>query len=219
MQSIKAIIQTDRKKAALLVLLCLFLGFYLLRIYRTTLGGSTNASVGPSPPPESGRAKGMPEDLASYNPHVDLEILEKLQTRPAPAYDRSPFDFGLTPEEKKAADDKNKIAAAPPPPPVPVTSPLLAPVPPPPPALTLKALGYEEAKGGPRQAFIADCPNGENCSENDRDVHVYSARKGDSFGNRYKVLQITATSVEVEDEAYHRTAQLQFPQEPSRQRQ
>jgi hypothetical protein len=201
-----------------LAFLCLFLVFYLLRIYRTTLGGSTNAALGSSPPSEPARAKGMPEDLASYNPHVDLEILEKLQARSAPVYERSPFDFGLTPEEKKAADDKNKIAA-PPSPPVPVTSPLLTSIPPPPPPLTLKALGYEEAKGGPRQAFIADCPNAENCSESERDVHVYSARKGDSFGNRYKVLQITATAVEVEDEAYHRTAQLQFPQEPSRQRQ
>ncbi|HEV2423830.1 MAG TPA: hypothetical protein VGZ29_03275 [Terriglobia bacterium] len=214
----KELRQGEKRKAALLGLLCLALVIYLVWTYVST-GAASATGPGSSAAPArtaTGRdSRGLPEDLAVYDPKVDLRTLDRLQGRPAPAYTRSPFDFGVTPEEKKAMDAK--AAAAPLP--LPISPPLLAAAPPLPAPITLKALGYEEEKGAPRQAFIEDCPGTADCSENTRDVHVYTAKKGDLFGNRYKVLQITATAVEVEDEAYHRTEQLQFPQEGGRQRQ
>jgi len=214
-QDKKNAVQNDKKKVAALAAVCvLFIGIMYVELNRG--GGSDGATkpttsqpsvAAPAPTARSERAaKGAPDDpLASYDPEVDVAALEEFQARPAPQFDRSPIDFGLTQEQKhaqQAAEEEKKKEAENPPPP---------PAPPPPPPITLKALGYEEAQGGARQAFITDCIDA-NCSAGDKEMDVYSVRLGESFANRYKVLEITPTAVEVEDESGHQKAQLPFPQ-------
>jgi len=208
--------QDDKKKVVALAAVCvLFMAIgYMEWTHGGGSGGDTKpvtsqpgvATPVPTARPERA-AKGAPDDpLASYDPEVKLADLEKFHARPAPTFDRSPLDFGLTPEQKRAQEkaQEEKITIA--------QSPLLPPAPPPPPPITLKALGYEETQGGARQAFITDCMGDANCSSSDKELDVYSVRAGESFANRYKVLQITSTTVEVEDESGHQKAQLPFPQ-------
>jgi hypothetical protein len=212
----KNAVQDDKKKVAALAAVCvLFVGIgYMEWTHAGGSGGETKvttsqpAVAAPAPAARSERAaKGASDDpLASYDPEVNTASLEEFQARPAPEFERSPTDFGLTPAQqtaqKEAQAEKKRIAEAPP----------LPPGPPPLPPITLKALGYEEAQGGARQAFITDCMGDANCSPSDKELDVYSVRAGESFANRYKVLQITPTAVEVEDESGHQKAQLPFPQ-------
>jgi hypothetical protein len=194
----------DKRNITILAVVCAALLLYLIWSYRGFFG-ATASSAPPSPiaaAPRSARAsKGVWDDLATYDPLLALDMLQALQSRPAPELDRSPFDWGITPEQRQALavqKEQEKLPRPPPPPP-------------PPPPITLKALGYEDAGEGSRQAFIAECPNGAAaCPEADQ--NMYTVRQGDSFANRYKVIKITPTAVEVEDESYHQTAQLAFPQ-------
>ncbi|HMD96358.1 MAG TPA: hypothetical protein VKM93_03375 [Terriglobia bacterium] len=208
--------QDDKKKVAALAAVCVL--FIAIGYMEWTHGGGSGEETkpptsqpevaAPAPTARSERpAKGAPDDpLASYDPEVNAAALEEFQARPAPEFERSPVDFGLSPAQqtaqKEAEAEKKRIAEAPPPPPAP----------PPLPPITLKALGYEEAQGGARQAFITDCMGDANCSPGDKELDVYNVRTGESFANRYKVLQITPTAVEVEDESGHQKAQLPFPQ-------
>jgi len=210
----KNAVQDDKKKVAALAAVCvLVIGIcYLEWSHAGGSGGeskptaSPTAMAAPAPAARSERAaKGTPDDpLASYDPEVDVAALQEFQARPAPQFDRSPIDFGLTPEQKQAQaqeqEQRQKLAENPP-----------AAAPPPPPPITLKALGYEEGRGGARQAFITDCVD-PTCSSGDKEMDVYNVRPGESFANRYKLLEITPTAVEVEDESVHQKAQLPFPQ-------
>jgi cell division protein FtsN len=213
MEDKKNAAQNDRKKVGILAAVCVL--FIAIGYMEWTHGGSGEVTKPPNsepavavPPGRPERAaKGAPDDpLATYDPEVAVAALEEFQARPGPKFERSPIDFGLTVEQKKAQEQaeeqKQKEAETPP----------VPPPPPPPPPITLKALGYEEAQGGARQAFITDCIDA-NCSAGDKEVDVYSVRAGEAFANRYKVLQITPTAVEVEDESgRHQKAQLPFPQ-------
>jgi len=215
METKKNTAQDDKKKiAALAGVIVLFVG---IAYVEWTRGGGSGGGSGPTitqtavplpaPPAKPERAaKNAPDDpLASYDPAIKVADLQAFQARPAPQFDRSPINFGLTQEQKKAQQDEQKRiedqAKNPPP----------QPPPPPPPPITLRALGYEEAKGGARQAFITDCMDPNNCSSGEKEMDVYSVRRGESFANRYKVLDITPTAVEVEDESGHQKAQLPFP--------
>jgi hypothetical protein len=200
----KSAVPKDKRNLVILAFVCAAMALYLIWSYRGLFGGGTN-SAAPRPAAAAARptraAKGVWDDLATYDPRLALDTLKELQSRPVPELDRSPFDFGLSPEQRHAiAAQKEREKLPPQPPP-----------PPPPPPITLKAFGFEESGGGSRQAFIGECPNGSpSCPEADQDM--YTVRQGDSFANRYKVLKITPTAVEVEDESYHQTAQLPFPQ-------
>lgn len=59
--------------------------------------------------------------------------------------------------------------------------------PPPPPPINLKFFGFASKKGEPKKVFLSE---GED---------VFIAAEGDIVDRRYKVLHITATSVEIED--------------------
>jgi hypothetical protein len=60
-------------------------------------------------------------------------------------------------------------------------------IPPPPPPIELKFYGYATPAGGTRRIFLAQ---GED---------VFIAREGDIVDRRYKVVRISATSVEILD--------------------
>jgi len=216
--------QDDRKKVAALAVGCVVIVGVLYLEWTNASGPKeaggatrprTSESAAPTPAPATasaarpvGVAKNAAADdsLATYDPEVNVAGLQEFEARPAPQFDRSPIDFGLTPQQQQAQkqeEQRREDAAKNPPAPPP---------PPPPPPITLKALGYEEAQGGARLAFITDCLDPTNCSSSDKEVDMYSVRAGESFANRYKVLEITPTSVEVEDESGHQKAQLPFPQ-------
>ncbi|MBZ5522927.1 MAG: hypothetical protein LAP21_11880 [Acidobacteriia bacterium] len=80
----------------------------------------------------------------------------------------------------------------PPPPPIPtpvtqVVRSTEPPPPPPPPPINLKFYGFSSKPGEPKKIFLAE---GEE---------IFVAKEGDIINRRYKIVQINATSVMVED--------------------
>lgn len=126
------------------------------------------------------------DDLSRYDPVVKLDVLEELQSRPLPQLSRNPFAL----ETPRTAARPGPAAAAPPPPSEPAG----------PPPVPLTALGFAEKAGGVREAYVSD---GED---------IYVIHEGDTFAKRFKVLRITPSFVEVEDEALRRTIQLPIAQ-------
>jgi hypothetical protein len=128
------------------------------------------------------------DDLARYNPVVNLETLKELDARPLSGLDRNPFEFVappapvVKPGQPAAAAD----AAQPAPPP-------------PPPSVALKPMGYNEMPGGGKAALTT------------LDDQVYVVHEGDVVAARYKILKITPTSLTVEDATTHQTVDLPFP--------
>lgn len=116
-----------------------------------------------------------------------LDLLKALDSRPLPELPRSPFDFAPTPAEIKAREVAAQSVAPPPPPP-------------PPPPVPFKAMGYQQDQQGLRMAYLSD------------DDGTYVVREGQEFGQHFKVLKITDTMVEVQDETYHQTVQLPYPE-------
>ncbi len=172
-------------------------------------GTSSRPSSTPAPPSSSvvpsatrgSKAAARPiseDDLARYNPELRLDLLDDLENSPLATFDRNPFQYGLTPAQKveKKQEEVAKAQPAPPPPP------------PPPPPVNLKAMGYSEGAAGVKKAMLQECAQ-TPCPD---DAPQYDVKEGESFGNRYKALKITETSVEVEDETYHQTVQLPYPQ-------
>lgn len=72
------------------------------------------------------------------------------------------------------------------PPPVPVN-----PLPPPPPPINLKFYGFANKPGEPRQVFLSQ---GDDPSKD-----LFLAREGDIVNRRYKIVQIKANAVVVQD--------------------
>ena len=66
--------------------------------------------------------------------------------------------------------------------------------------MTVKALGFAEDKSGKRRAILAD------------DEQTYKVVEGESFAGRYRCIKISSTAIEIQDESYHQTVQLPFPQ-------
>jgi len=121
---------------------------------------------------------------------LQLDLLEQLQSLAPPSLERNPFEFGLTPAQKAAKAEEQKIKSQPPAPPGP----------PPPPPVTVKALGFAEDKSGKRRAILAD------------DEQTYKVVEGESFAGRYRCIKVTNSGIEIQDESYHQTVQLPFPQ-------
>lgn len=126
------------------------------------------------------------KDLTQLDPVLRLDELKELLARPAPKMDRNPFEFAPTPQEIRRIKEEASKPPAPPPPP-------------PPPPLPLQAVGFSDTGKG-KQAYITD------------QQETYIVGEGDEFGGKYKVLKITATQVEVEDESSHQNVQLLIPQ-------
>ncbi len=190
-------IASKREKWAvgILVLVCAGL---VINVVMQTVGVKAGAPhprgrTAPAATPQDSKpaaAKAAPPLSARNDARLQLDLLEQLQARPLPPLDRNPFEFGLTPSEKAARIQQEKIKNQPPSPPGP----------PPPPPVTVKAFGFVEDKAGKRKAILAD------------DQDSYQVVEGESFAGRYKCVQITPTAVEIQDESYHQTVQLPFPQ-------
>ena len=155
--------------------------------------GSGGSVPKPSSPPAAPTARAEKSgskpvgELAQYNPVVRLDVLKDLNDRPLPQLDRDPFEFEPTPQEVAAAKQAEQVKNTPPPPP-------------PPPPIPFKAVGFEQTANGSRAAYLTD------------DQETYIVHEGEEFAQRFKVVKITSTTVEVADETYHQTAQLPYPQ-------
>ena len=176
----------DRWVSAALGLVCLFLVAYLIR----HSGVWAQAPASPSKPGRalsaSAQGQGQRDELAQFDPVVKLQLLNELQSRPAPHFSRNPFEY---PAPK-----------LPPAPPV-ATTPTPPPTPVPPPPPPIKALGFMEKAGGAREATVTD--------EAD---NIYVVHENETFATRYKVLKITPTVIEIEDTTTQQTLQLPVPE-------
>lgn len=200
--------------AVLLAVCALVLGRLVLSL-AGVWGGPGNTAASASAPPvkqSAGAAPSLPAPAAATGAGaamLHLDELAQLTGRPLPDFERNPFQYGPTPEEIKSQHEAQVRAENPPPPP-----------PPPPPPVPFMAIGYQQATTGQRVAYL--CMSGAaggpaapgtgaggHCAE---DQQPYAVRDGQEFGQHFKVLRITDSMVEVEDESYHQTVQLPFPQ-------
>ncbi|HEV2425066.1 MAG TPA: hypothetical protein VGZ29_09595 [Terriglobia bacterium] len=197
----------------LLLVCAVVLGRLVLSIADVTGGpGTTSASLAPHAsgaarpsPPETQAPPATGASAATLNLHE----LAQLNGRPLPDFERNPFQYGPTPEQIQAQEHAAEIAKNPPPP-----------VAPPPPPVPFRAIGYQQAANGQRVAYLCVSGGGAapgagatgaagTCAE---DQEPYAVREGQEFGQHFKVLRITDSMVEVQDESYHQTVQLPFPQ-------
>ncbi len=159
----------------------------------STKGASrpTVQAVGTSEPdrhPTSAK-DGDRDEFSRYEPEVRLDLLKDLQARPLPQFARNPFEDEVARAAAQKAADASEVAAA-----------KAASAPPPPPSVPLKPLGFGEKSSGEREAFVSD------------DEQTYVLHEGESFANKFRVLQITPTFIEIEDESSRQTVQLPVPQ-------
>jgi hypothetical protein len=166
----------------------------VVRLLSAILGGSsTSASSAPPPQPIHGQGSEVnPATLPSPGSNgalLRLDTLKQIDDRPLPELTRNPFEFGPTPEDIKKADEAKNLAAHPVPPP-----------PPPPPPVPFKAMGYQQDTKGQKIAYLSD------------EQETYIVHEGQEFGQRFKVMKISDSSVEVQDETYHQIVQLPYPQ-------
>lgn len=183
----KGRIQPKTLVAVGLIAVCAFLVVRLiLQTARAGAGAPAPRRVTSAPPAASSSAQ-RPSGVAAYDPTIRLDLLKSASGRELPQLLRDPFEFEPTPAQVQA---KNAAAAA-------ASRP---PAPPPPPPIPLQALGYDQDEGGKLAAYLAD------------DQDTYIVHEGEEFDKRFRVLKITPTMVEIEDETYHQTAQLPFPE-------
>ncbi|HEY6293849.1 MAG TPA: hypothetical protein VI455_20030 [Terriglobia bacterium] len=127
---------------------------------------------------------------ASNDAVLQLDVLKQLNSRSMPDLARNPFEFAPTPAQVQAQHEAEEREQHPAPPP-----------PAPPPPVPFKAMGYQQDSKGQRAAYLSD------------DQDTYIVHEGQEFGQRFKVLRITDTAVEVQDETYHQIVQLPYPAE------
>ncbi len=123
-----------------------------------------------------------PDELARYDPELNLEELKELDARPLPEVKRNPFEF-------PPAGPAPQAAAA-----------TAVNVPPPAPPLPLQAVGFTQAADGKPEALIKD---GED---------LYVVATGETFAKRYRVLSLSPSKVEVQDVTTGQVAQLPIPE-------
>ncbi len=179
----------EKWASAVLGMVSLILIIKLVWPYTESRMGVAGPTSPASHPPATRRLQTAPRrsagEPAANDPLVQSGLLKTLQNRPLPELGRNPFEFKTAPAVAPAAQPAAAPAAAPPPAPPPVT---------------LKPMGYNEKPGGVREAFVSD------------DEQVYVVHEGESFAKKFRVLKITPTEMEIEDESLHQTIRLPFSQ-------
>ena len=169
----------SRWVVGVLGVVCLVLLVNLVRGFRParagTAGATSPVAVAASKTQVRSEVPGAGSGLSRYDPELNLELLKKLQGRPLVPIGRDPFGF-QSPAPPRAAASAAPAGEAPAP-----GSPA-APAPQP-----LKAMGYLDMPGGVREAYVS------------YEDQVYSVHEGDTIGNKFKVLSVSPTQVEVED--------------------
>ena len=170
--------QLSKWAVGILGIVCLGLVVNLVWNYRQVRAGTAKAAssvkVAPGKIQARSEARAAVSGLSRYDPDLKLDLLKKVQGRPLTSLGRDPFAFQSPAPPRPAASAAAAPTAAPAPP---------APPPPPP----LKAMGYSDMPGGVREAYVS------------YEDQVYSVHEGDTIGNKFKVLTVSPTQVEVED--------------------
>ena len=157
------------------------------------VGASRPASPPAAAPPSGGSkapaAKKGFGDLVRYDPTVHLDALNEIRERPLPVLDRNPFEFPpeRPPDRQIAGGPMATIGPG-------------APVAPPVPRVPLKALGFTEKAGGLREAIVTD------------DDQIFIVHEGETFARRFRVLRISPTAVELEDDTTRQSIRLPISQ-------
>lgn len=182
--------QLEKWATGLLGLVCLLLVLNLALRSGVKAGASRATLPASGASPATSRSQALSDrvadELAGYDPGVRLDLLKQLQSRPLPKVARNPFEF----EAKPAPATQPESAATPP----------AAAQPPQPSALPLTAVGYTEKAGGVREAIVSD------------DQEIYILHEGETFAKRFRVLKISPSAVEVDDDTTHQTIRLPIPQ-------
>lgn len=151
--------------------------------------------------------KGEERDVEKMDASLRLDLLEKLQHVQVLGGERSLFDFSSSPERRPKLPepkiDLKKKAAAQVAPPVVPSGPPPQPVKPPPPPIPLKFYGNAVPQRGARRVF---CMNGDE---------VQAPAEGEVLQRRYKIIQINATNVVVEDLEYKNRQTLPIEEVPA----
>lgn len=122
-------------------------------------------------------------------PALDVELYARLQSRTLPPPSRDPFSFEAASQLASTRKAGTAGAAA-------------APAgPPPPPPLPFQPVGFTVNAEGRFEAYLADSQQ-----------VVYAVHAGDEFDKNYRVVSITPSMIEIQDESGNRTVELPFPQ-------
>lgn len=151
----------------------------------------------PATPPTAARREGGSQapaankgfgDLVRYDPTVHLDTLKEIRERSLPELNRNPFEFPpeRPPEREIAGTPTSTGPGAPSAPPVP--------------RVPLKALGFTEKSGGMREAIVTD------------DDQIFIVHEGETFARRFRVVRISPTMVELEDDTTHQSIRLPISQ-------
>lgn len=147
--------------------------------FRDVFGGGSSAATAPAPGagPQKAGGTAVPADS---DPRLRLDILEaSRQIKYEPG--RNIFEMQQVAIEAPKAPVRTTTDA--------FIGPQLPPPPPPPPPIPLKFYGFANKSGDPKKVFLQQ-QNGE---------HVFVAAQGDVIDRRYKVIQIQANAVVMED--------------------
>lgn len=180
---------------AALAVFCVFLVFKLISEFRgNPAEGAQSATAGsaqtPKPTPQTDTARKTAASPKSASP-MQVRPLDEYRPKALPDLSRNPFNFGappLTPAQKAMQAARAAGGGA-------MTASITAG----PPPIPLRAIGYSERGGAGPEAYLMD---------NDE---VYVVHDGDLLSNRFRILKITSTNVEVQDGASGEKAQLPIP--------
>jgi hypothetical protein len=156
-------------------------------------GTTQVAAAGPGQAAAPGvAAKKMASTSSSLDPTLDERAMLRTEGLVYSGTGRNIFSLVYVPPAPKIPDHV--------PPPRPtgpvVVAPTGPPPPPPPPPINLKFFGVATRANGTRQAFLL---SGED---------VYLAAQGDIVARKYKIVSISASSIQVEDLTNHNTQTL-----------
>ena len=179
-----------------LALLCVFLVFKLVSEIMGNPAGSVQSETAVSaqtlkPTPQTDAARRGAASPKAVSP-TQVRPLDEYRAKPLPDVNRNPFNFGappLTPAQRSMRAAGNAGGGA-----------MTASITTGPPPIPLRAIGYSErgGRGGP-EAYLMD------------DTDVFVVHDGDLLSNRFRILKITSTAVEVQDGASGEKAQLPIP--------
>ncbi len=196
----------DKKKVITLCVLAALVVVVGIYEYGNFFGGSSApppppaAVVRPAPVTVPVAAPVVPDEAGTHEaakvPHLGLnldptlhpEIMAAAESLEYNGRGRNIFSMSSAPAEIEQV--KAPIRNVP-------TGPVVPPGPPPPPPIDLKFFGYSQQQAV-RKAFLL---HGED---------VFIANEGDTVDHRYKVVRISATSVEIDDLPYNNTQTLPF---------
>jgi len=181
--------QLEKWGSGILGVLCLILVANL--VFRgSSKPGSTRPATSAMHPSAATHARSLPtqtgDELSRYDPAVQLDALKEIMARPEPKIGRNPFEF---PAKEAPPQPKREETASGPGTPAPPAAP------PPPP---LKAVGFTEKSGGVREAIVS------------LEDEIFVIHEGETFAKRFKVLKITPSQIEVNDETTQQNIRLPF---------